>query len=48
MKSWKGNGNTTTLQFSLKILEIVQNKRTIEHHSDVTLQKHSLPQIRTR
>jgi hypothetical protein len=28
MKMWKGNGNTTTVFFSLKILEIVHQERT--------------------
>jgi hypothetical protein len=27
MKMWKGNGNTTTLLFSLKILEIAHQQR---------------------
>ena len=32
MKIWKGNGNTTTLLFSMKGLEM----RTSEHHNDRT------------
>ena len=38
MKIWKGNGNTTTLLFSLKRLEIVQQE--IVRHNNGTLQRH--------
>jgi hypothetical protein len=45
MKMCKGNGNTTTLIFSLKTLATLasRKKRTSEHHSKGTLQEHSFP-----
>ena len=46
MKMWKGNGNITTLLFSLKRLEIVHQERrgqvktkVIEHLNDILLHK---------
>ena len=47
MKMWKGNGNTTTLLFSLKGNFTSRKKRTNEHPSDGTLQQHSLSQVWT-
>ena len=48
IKVCKGNGNTTTLLFFLKGLEVLQKeKRTSEHHNDGTLQHHYFPQFWT-
>ena len=43
------NGNTTTLLFSLKRPEIVHQERReqVKKHSNGTLQRHPLPQVRT-
>ena len=46
MNTWGGNGNTATLLFSLKGLEILHQERT-ESHSDEILQQHSLLLVRT-
>jgi hypothetical protein len=46
MKMWKANGNTTTLLFSLKILEIVHQERkgqvkttVMEHFNGILFHK---------
>ena len=48
MKMWKGNGNTNTLLFSLKGLEILQQETRVgllsEHHSYGTFQQHPFSQ----
>ena len=44
MKMWKENGNTTTLLFSLKELEILHQERRGQVK---TPQQHPIPQVRT-
>ena len=45
IKRWKGNDNNTTLLFSLKGLEILQEKREQVKTNDVPLQERSLTQV---
>ena len=45
IKRWKGNDNNITLLFSLKGLEILQEKREQLKTNDLPLQERSLTQV---
>ena len=47
-KMWKGNGNTTIIIFLEKTWNFTSRvNRTSKHHSDGTIQQHSLRRVRT-